>query len=128
MKVKAVSGIMLTLLLIGTLGMVNVASAWSPYPSPNRVYLDPPEKKYHTPWSDGDQKLGETFNVSVKVENVSTTGKLAGVEFKVWYNTTLLDLVSITPTVTYWLWQDLSNETLGLVWTGCVLTLISAAT
>jgi hypothetical protein len=122
MKIKAVSGIMLTLLLIGTLGMVNVASAWSAYPSPNRVYLDPPEKRYYTGWLDGQQKLGENFTISVTVENVSTTGKLAGIEFKVWYNTTLLDYVSSSTPITLSIQLDNSNDTEGKVWLGGVLS------
>jgi len=122
MKLKAVSGIIVLLLVIGTLGMVNVASAWSPYPSPNRVYLDPPEKKYNTPWSDGHQKLGENFTISVKVENVSSTGKLAGIEFKVWYNTTLLDYVSSSTPITLSIQLDNSNDTEGKVWLGGVLS------
>jgi hypothetical protein len=63
---------------------LNFAFAQSAYPSPNRIYLDPSEKKYHTDWADGVQQLGDQFTVDVNVENVSATGQLRGSDFKIY--------------------------------------------
>jgi len=114
--------LVMLILSMATVGMVNVAFAQSAYPSPNRIYLDPPENKYSTPWDNGSQLLGAQFTVDVIVENVSTTGRLRGADFKIWYNTALLDLVSVTTAITYSYQYDKTNDTLGKVWAGGVLS------
>jgi hypothetical protein len=120
---KTTCALLATILAILILSMTTINFAYpSSYPSPNRIYIDPPEKKYHTPWGDGDQLLGDQFTVDVKVENVSATGQLRATDFQIWYNTTLLDLVSVTTPIGWTYKFDKSNETEGLVRAGGVIS------
>jgi len=84
-----------------------------PLPSPV-IYIDPAEVEYWT------LAYGETFQVGVKIEEVTN---LAGYEFKLYWDTSLLDLVNIEitppwPEGNYIIAKNYTDESSGLYWLG----------
>lgn len=84
-----------------------------PLPSPV-LYVDPVEVEYWT------LAYGETFEVSIKIEEVTN---LAGYEFKLYWDTSLLDLVSVEITPPWpegncFLAKNYTDESAGLYWLG----------
>jgi hypothetical protein len=91
-----------------------------PYPPATPVeallYIDPASVEYLTP------SYGKTFTIDVKVENVTN---LFGYEFKLYWNTTLLDLTNIQIMWPPWphnfVAKNETNEALGRFWLGVTL-------
>jgi nitrous oxidase accessory protein NosD len=85
-----------------------------PYPPPTEVetllYIDPADVEYWTVSS------GKAFTIDVKVANVTD---LHALEFKLYWDTTLLDLVTVQitpPWSTYFIAKNETNEALGRYW------------
>jgi len=119
MERKAASGIMVTLLSISLLALTfnfqSAKAAGSPV-----VSLNPLESTV---------QLGNSFTINVTVTNVTDLGSW---EFRLNYNTTILDVISVSPTPhtannTDWLPMDVGgnwvpiNDTLGRVWAGALI-------
>jgi len=82
-----------------------------PLPSPV-LYIAPSEVEYWTP------AYGETFTVEVKIDEVTD---LAGYEFKLYWDTNLLDLVNVEitppwPEGKYITAKNYTDESVGLYW------------
>ena len=76
--------------------------------STTKLYVDPPKKEF---WAT---EFGKTFMVNVTIANVSD---LRSFEFKLYWNTTLLDLIEteVQPFLKGFLWGESEiNETLGM--------------
>ena len=78
------------------------------------IYIDPAEIEYWT------LACGKTFEVNVKIDEVT---KLAGYEFKLYWDTNLLDLVDIKitppwPEGNYMIAKNYTDESAGLYWLG----------
>jgi len=87
-----------------------------PYPPPVPVealiYVSPATTEYWTP------SYGKTFTVEVKLDNVTD---LFSYEFKLYWDTTLLDLVNVQitpPWPNYFVGKNEINEALGRYWLG----------
>ena len=94
MKLKAVSGIMVTLLLIGMLTLAfkiqPVKAEISPYSPADAISILPPQRIYE---SDVECYYNETeFTVQVYITNVTDC---AGYDFVLYYNKTLLEVTEI---------------------------------
>jgi len=85
MKLKAVSGIMLSLLLIGMLTLAFNIQTIEAEPEV-RVYLDP---------EVSHAAIGQTFSVNISIANVTD---LYGYEFKLFWNNTLLNCIQTVNT------------------------------
>jgi len=117
---RIVYGIMLALLLASMLGLTfNFQSVKAAGPPPV-VSLNP---------LDSIVLLGDSFTINVTVTNVTDLGAW---EFKLNYNTTILDAISVSPTPytannTDWLPIDANstwapiNDTIGRVWAGALI-------
>lgn len=89
------------------------------YSSPfTQLYVDPPRVEYWTPAYD------KTFNINVALRNVIG---LYGYEFKLYWNTTLLDCVGVNATPPaewdsgYFIAKNETDETLGRHWLAATL-------
>lgn len=96
-----------------------------PYPPATPVeaslYIDPATVEYLTP------SYGKTFTINVKIENVAN---LFGYAFKLYWNTTLLDLTNVQIIWPSWphyfVGKNETNEALGMYWIGVTLLGIPA--
>lgn len=77
----------ITLVLLISASMVGV-SVSQPPEDPPTIYVDPP--------SYTATRIGEVFDIDVNIKNVTSDLRLVGVEFKLGYNTTLLEVVNVT--------------------------------
>ena len=108
---------LLYMLCVITLSLSTI-SIWTSHESPEtKIYVDPPTVEYLTP------AYGEVFMINVSLANVLD---LKGFEFKLYWNTTLLDLVNVTtptflnpPTFTT---KNETREDLGRYWLTTIST------
>ena len=89
--------------------LVTRSAGGDPYAT--KLYVDPPEIEYWIP------ACGETFDVNVSITDVSN---LQGFEFKLYWNTTLLDLVDVKIRLflnpLFFVFKNEINEALGRYW------------
>lgn len=105
--------IILATILFGLFVFLGTFSSGSPgIEQVTRLYVDPMENVFFT----NTTSVGDTFTINVSVDDVDD---LYGFEFKLGYNTTLLDIVSreiLPPWELYFIATNEINETNGTYW------------
>ena len=106
---RYVSFIFILLIISVSFNMVTRSAGGNPYTT--KLYVDPPKIEYWIP------ACGETFKVNINVADVSN---LQGFEFKLYWNTTLLDLIDLEfksfLNPLFFVFRNEINEALGRYW------------
>jgi hypothetical protein len=84
----------LAIIILTQVVILNVAALCSI--TPIRVQAGTTAEIYLDPASYTAQRIGETFNVTVNIRNLDVSQKLIVAQFRVSYNSTLLDATSVT--------------------------------